>query len=139
MSEREFVQFASLRLNWFKPTEAQQLLQISIMHGLVVKRDGLLVPSFDASAVDAPMDFRPSAAILAVVEPEPDVFTESLTRILAATGVDRRTAVAAINAIQERMDVDADVAALIHARRLGIEVADLVDRLQAMTRKRAVL
>ena len=29
LSEKEFVQFASYRLNWFKPTEAQRLLRVA--------------------------------------------------------------------------------------------------------------
>lgn len=136
LSEREFVQFASLRMNWFKPTEAQQLLRLALERGLVQVREGQVTPMFEVAAIDAPMDYRPSAAILAAPAPEPDVFTECLNRMMATTGADRRTAVAAVNAIQERMDVDVEVAALIHARRLGIDVEDLIGRTESSIRKR---
>jgi len=130
------VQFASLRMNWFKPTEAQQLLRLALEGGLVQVREGQVSPTFEVGAIDAPVDYRPSAAILAAPAPEPDVFMGCLTRIMATTGTDRRTAVAAVNAIQERMDVDVEVAALIHARKLGIDVTDLIDRAENVIRKR---
>jgi len=34
------------------------------------------------------------------------------------------------------MDVDVEVAALIHARKLGIDVTDLIDRAENVIRKR---
>ena len=127
LSEKEFVQFASYRLSWFKPTEAQRLLRVAQDLRVVELREGLLRPTFDAAAFEVPVDYRPAPGVLERAPIAEDLFVKILNRIVERTGADRRTAVSAINAIQERMDVTVEVAALIHARALGVDVADLAD------------
>ena len=136
LSEKEFVQFASYRLGWFKPTEAQRLLRVAQDLKLVELRQGSLTPTFDVAAVDVPMDFRPAPGILERAPPAQDLFLATLDRIVERTGTDRRTAVAAINAVQERMDVHVEVAALVHARELGVDVSDLIGPVRDAIAKR---
>ena len=137
LSEKEFVQFASYRLNWFKPTEAQRLLRVAQDLRVVELREGLLRPTFDAAGLEVPVDFRPPPGILERAPPPEDVFVKILNRIVERTGADRRTAVSAINAVQERMDVTVEVAALIHARALGVDVSDLIDPVRESIVKRS--
>jgi len=137
LSEKEFVQFASYRLNWFKPTEAQRLLRIAQDLRVVELRAGLLHPTFDPEGLDVPVDYRPPAGILERPPPAEDLFVKILNRIVERTGTDRRTAVSSINAIQERMDVTVEVAALTHARALGVDVSDLIDPVRESIVKRS--
>ncbi len=127
LSEKEFVQFASYRLNWFKPTEAQRLLRVAQDLRLVELRQGLLHTTFDPTGVEVPVDYRPPASVLERAPPAEDLFLKTLRRIEERTGTDRKTLVGEINAIQERMDVQVEVAALIRARALGVDVSDLLD------------
>lgn len=136
LSEKEFVQFASYRLNWFKPTEAQRLLRVAQDLKLVEMREGLLHPAFDVAVVDVPMDFRPPPGVLEAAPPVQDLFLATLNRIVERAGVDRRAAVAAINGVQERMDIAVEVAALIYARGLGVDVSDLIDPVRDAIAKR---
>jgi hypothetical protein len=137
LSEKEFVQFASYRLNWFRPTEAQRFLRIAQDSQLVELREGLLHPTFDVAAVDVPVDFRPPPSALERAPTSEDLFLKVLNRVVERTGTDRRTAVSAINAIQERMDVQVEVAALIHARAVGVDVSDLIDPVRESIAKRS--
>jgi len=137
LSEKEFVQFASYRLNWFKPTEAQRLLRVAQDLRVVELRQGVLRPTFDAAGLEVPVDYRPPPGILERAPPAEDLFVKILNRIVERTGTDRRTAVSAINAIQDRMDVTVEVAALIHARALGVDVSDLVDPVRESIVKRS--
>lgn len=137
LSEKEFVQFASYRMNWFKPTEAQRLLRAALGLGLLELRTGMLHPTFDPAGVDVPVDFRPPPGILEQAAPAEDIFVKTLRRIEERTGKDRRGLVSEINAIQERMDVHVEVAALIHARALGVDIADLIDPVRETIAKRS--
>ncbi len=137
LSEKEFVQFASYRLNWFKPTEAQRLLRVAQDLKVVELREGLLRPTFDAATLEVPVDYRPPSGILERAPPPEDLFVKILNRIVERTGTDRRTLVSAINGVQERMDVTVEVAALIHARALGVDVSDLVDPVRDLIVKRS--
>ena len=60
-----------------------------------------------------------------------------LNRIVEHAGTERKAAVSAINAIQERMGVHVEVAALIQARALGVEVSDLIDPVRESVLKRS--
>ena len=137
LSEKEFVQFASYRLNWFRPTDAQRLLRVAIDSRVVELREGLLHPTFDAAGLEVPVDFRPPPTVLDRARPAEDLFVKTLNRIVERTGTDRRAVVSAINAIQERMDVHVEVAALIHARALGVDISDLIDPLRESLVKRS--
>ncbi len=137
LSEKEFVQFASYRLEWFKPTEAQRLLRVAQDLKLVELKAGSITPTFDLAAVEVPMDFKPPPSILEkAAPPSQDLFLSALNRIVERTGADRKTVVAAVNAIQQRMDVHVEVAALIHARDVGVDVSDLIDPVRDAIAKR---
>ena len=138
LSEKEFVQFASYRLNWFKPTEAQRLLRVAQDLKVVELREGMLRPTFDAAGLDVPVDYRPPATVLERAPVAEDLFVKILDRIVERAGTDRRTVVSAINAVQERMDVAVEVAALIHARALGVDVSDLIEPVRGSIVKRSV-
>ncbi len=137
LSEKEFVQFASYRLNWFRPTEAQRLLRIAQDLHLLELRDGILRPTFEAVTVDVPVDFRPPHTVLDLAPVPEDLFLKILNRIVERTGTDRRSSVSAINAIQERMGIHVEVAALIEARTLGVDVSDLIDPVRESIVKRS--
>ena len=137
LSEKEFVQFASYRMNWFKPTEAQRLLRVAEDLRLVELRQGMLHPTFEPGTIEVPVDFRPPPGILERAPPPEDLFLQTLRRIEERTGKDRRAVVGEINAIQERMDVHVEVAALIHARALGVDVSDLVNPVRDAILKRS--
>ena len=136
LSEKEFVQFASYRLSWFKPTEAQRLLRVARDLKLVEMRDGRLYLAFDVAAVEVPMDFRPPPGVLEAAPAAQDLFRAALDRVVERAGIDRRVAVAGINAVQERMDVAVEVAALVYARGLGVDISDLIDPVRDAVAKR---
>ena len=132
LDEKEFVLSASMDLRWFPPREAQRLLQIALEAKLLESRDGSIRPTFDVASVDVPRTFTPGPEILQVpTEAQHDVFRGLVDAIVAATKADRRTVVAGINGIQERMDIELEVAALLAARKAGVDVAPFLGPVKA--------
>jgi hypothetical protein len=135
LSEREFVLSASMDLRWFPPRDAQRLLQIGLETKLLESRNGAIRPSFDVSAVEVPRDYVPTAEILAAPTPaEQDLFVQLVDAIAAKTAFDRKAVIGLVNGIQERMDVELEVAALIAARRAGLDVAPYLGRVKSNLR-----
>jgi hypothetical protein len=131
LSEREFVLSASMDLRWFPPRDAQRLLQLGLETKLLESRDGTIRPSFDVSAVEVPRDYVPTAEILSTPTPsEEDQFVRIVDAIAAKTGTDRKSVIRLVNGIQERMDVDVEVAALIAARQSGVEIRPFLPALK---------
>lgn len=136
ISEADFVHETSYTLRWFSPKEAQKFLQIGLDRGLLLAERGNLRPSFDISHVAVPVNYRPGPDVLAPPPTPVDLFTRFLTRLQTATGLDRPPLVARINHIQERLGVDAEVAAAQVACTLGVDVADLLPDVEAEVLRR---
>src|SRR5438034_811252 len=118
LTEREFVLSASMDLRWFPPRDAQRLLQVGLETKLLESRDGTIRPVFDVSTVEVPRDYVPTTAILAMPTPvEEDLFLRVVDAIAAKTGMDRKAVIRRVNEVQEKMDVEVEVAAMIVAPR----------------------
>ncbi len=132
LTEREFVLSASMDLRWFPPRDAQRLLQLGLETKLLESHGGNIRPAFPIDSVEVPRDFVPTAKTLEVATPATeDVFLRIVDAIVAKTKSERRAAIATINGVQERMDVDVEVAALIAARQAGVDVAPFLGPVKA--------
>ncbi len=132
LTEREFVLSASMDLRWFPPRDAQRLLQLGLETKLLESHGGNIRPGFDVTAVEVPTDFTPTAKILDVPTPaSEDIFLRIVDAMVAHMKSDRRVIIAAVNAVQEKMDVEVEVAALIAARQAGVDVAPFLPAVKA--------
>jgi len=127
MAEKDFVMSASMDLGWFPPKDAQRLLQLGLDSKLLTVVDGKLKTSFDAAAMDIPIDYKPPPTLLQAEATPPSVFIKALERITTATKLERKQVVSMINSTQDMMDVEAEVAAVIVGRDLGVDVSDLLE------------
>jgi hypothetical protein len=119
IGEGEFVVALSLDRDWFSPDQADRLIDVAAGRGLLTREDGDLRAEFDPMAVSVPEGFVP----------EEDVLREQSTfeRILAAVtdaGVEKREAVAGINQCQQNLGVTIEAAAVLYARRRGIDIGE---------------
>lgn len=122
LSEKEFVLSASMDLRWFPPRDAQRLLQRGLDANLLASDAGVIRPTFDVAAVDVPRDFAPGPSALDAPPGPGDLFVRIVDAIAGRSGSDRRSVISSVNAVQERMDVELEVAALIAAHRAGVDV-----------------
>ncbi|KYH26098.1 hypothetical protein HAPAU_11900 [Halalkalicoccus paucihalophilus] len=121
MEESRFVVSLSLDRNWFSPDQAKRLIDVAVSEGLLDRTDAGLEATFPVDAVEIPEDFSPEEDLL--VERSP--FERVLEAIVAA-GVEKRTAVARINELQRELGVTIEVAAVVFARRQGVDVSENV-------------
>ncbi|MDD1769275.1 MAG: DUF2240 family protein [Methanomassiliicoccales archaeon] len=131
LTEKELVFSASMDYRWFTPKEAQRLLELGIKRGLLTKTDGLVKPNFDYKRIDIPASYRPSQNTLMDEPGDVSLFSRILDTISAASKWKKREIVARINKIQERLEVDIEVAALALALDVGAKVDDLADAVRA--------
>ncbi len=132
LTEREFVLSASMDLRWFPPRDAQRLLQLGLETNLLESHGGNIRPAFPIDSVEVPRDFVPTPKTLEVATPaSEDVFVSIVDALVAATKSDRRAVIATINAVQDRLDVDVEVAALIAARQAGLDVGPFLPPVKA--------
>ncbi|AXR82267.1 DUF2240 family protein [Natrarchaeobaculum sulfurireducens] len=121
LEESEFVVSLSLDRDWFSPDQAKRLIDIAAQEGLLEHDDGDVVAAFDHAEVTIPESFAPDEDLLR----ERSAF-ERVLDALVAEGVEKHEAVGAINSLQGELGVTIEVAAVVYARREGLEVAELV-------------
>jgi hypothetical protein len=131
LSEKEFVFSASIDYRWLTPKEAQDLLELGVSRGLLVRTEGFIKPGFDFKEMEVPLSFRPSKEVLKEKQEEASLFARILERISSKSGLKKREVVARINRQQEKLGVDVEVAGLVIANDLNIEVRDLYEPVKA--------
>ena len=132
LTEKEFVLSASMDLRWFPPRDAQKLLQLGLETGLLEAAEGVIRPAFALEPVEIPREFSPAADVLDVPTPvAEDLFLSLVDAIVAHAKSDRKTVIASVNALQERMDLEVEVAALVAARKAGVDVTPWLPKVRA--------
>ncbi|ELY57595.1 DUF2240 family protein [Natronolimnohabitans innermongolicus] len=120
LQENEFVVALSLDRDWFSPDQAKRLIDVATREGLLERSDGALAATFDPADVTVPEEFVPDEDLLR----ERSAF-ERVLDALVAEGMEKHEAVGAINALQGELGVTIETAAVVYARRQGLEVDDL--------------
>ena len=132
MGESEFVVALSLDRDWFSPDQAKRLVDVAVGEGLIDRDGDELVATFDTADVTVPEEFTPDESVLRARSP-----FERVLETLVDAGHEKQTAVAEINRLQQDLAVSIEAAAVVYARRNGVDVTDAADRaLIALTDRR---
>jgi hypothetical protein len=129
LGEGEFVVALSLDRDWFSPDQAKRLIDVATGRGLLSRDDNQVIAEFDPDDVQVPTDFVPDESILH----EQSTFEQVLDAVVA-TGIEKQAAVAEINRRQRELGVTLEAAAVLYAKRNGVDVdgigAQVVDDLR---------
>ncbi|MFC7134259.1 MULTISPECIES: DUF2240 family protein [Salinibaculum] len=120
LTESEFVVALSLDRDWFSPDQAQRLVDVATGEGLLDREDDDIVATFDTGGVDVPDGFVPDESVLQ----QRSTFERVLDALVDA-GVQKQEAVAEINRLQADLGLAIEAAAVLYARRQGLDVTDL--------------
>ena len=118
--ENEFVVALSLERDWFTPDQSKRLVDVATGVGLLEREDADLLVTFDPAEVEVPEGFVPEEDVLR----ERSAFERVLDTLVSA-GVEKHEAVGAINTLQGELGVTIETAAVIYARRTGVDVSEL--------------
>ncbi|WP_435551589.1 DUF2240 family protein [Natrinema sp. CGMCC1.2065] len=120
LEENEFVVALSLDRDWFSPDQAKRLIDIATEEGLLDRTDDGLAATFEPGEVTIPEEFDPDEDLLR----KRSAF-ERVLDSLVAEGMEKHEAVGAINTLQGELGLTIEAAAVVYARREGIDVDDL--------------
>jgi len=131
MDREKFQMSLAMDMKWFSPKEALQVLEIALSSGELLETDSGLKPSFNMDEVDVPLDFKPSEKLLTLhFSGKADLFSDIVTYIIKNTELDKKSVIAASNRIQNEFDVHVEVAALLLARKLELDIEDFIKRVE---------
>ncbi len=119
LGERAFVVDLAVDRDWFSPDQAARLVDIATSEGLLDREGDDLCACFDPAAVTVPEAFTPEESILQ----QRSTF-ERIVGALVADGEEKQETVAGINRLQGELAVTIEAAAVVYARRRGVDVGD---------------
>ena len=119
LPESEFVVGLSLDRGWYSPDQAARVVDIAVGEGLLRREDDELEPAFDVAAVDIPAGFSPDGDLLRSRSP----FERALEALVEA-GHGKQASVAGINRLQADAGLTIGTAAVLYARRQGVDVPE---------------
>ncbi len=119
LPESEFVVALSLDRGWYSPDQAARVVDIAVGRGLLDRDGDALRPAFDIGDVDVPPGFAPDESLLRTPSP-----FEQVLDALVEAGEDKQDAVAGINRLQADAGLTIGAAAVLYARRQGVDVPE---------------
>ena len=130
MPKMDFIHALSLKLNWLTIKESQKFLKLAMQNELLNNTKGMLSPAFDVAQIKIPLTFAIDSSILDAPEKKEDIFSEILDVIAQETGISVKDLVSKINKIQQGMNVDSTVAALVHGREMDVDIGGFIDAVE---------
>ena len=131
VTENDFIVDLSLKRGWFTPAQAQRVVDIALSEGLVERGDAdALVAAFDPREVTIPEGFSPDESVVQ----QRSTFEHALEALTDA-GLEKQAVVAGVNRLQADLELTIEAAAVLYARRQGLDVESLADRALADLRE----
>ncbi|MBS1263278.1 MAG: hypothetical protein MAG715_00452 [Methanonatronarchaeales archaeon] len=115
----------SLKLNWFEPSEADRVIELALMRGLLEEDGGELRPLFDTGEAEVPLEFSPAVSLdRERVEGSAE---RAISEVAGALGKEKNEVVAGANSVQHELGnvLSMDAAVLVYALRNGVRLGDL--------------
>lgn len=151
-TDNDILMGLSMDLRWMTYSEAKVFLSAMVRDGLFEKSGDMYRANFSNNGIDVPVAYKPSRALIESViaskgapakKPEPerkedvpdsekkDVSQDmmpQLMKIAVDNGIERREFMMQSNAIQRKLGIFIEVAALYVLRDKGVDVTELADK-----------
>ncbi len=150
-TENDILMGLSMDLRWMTYSEAKVFLAAMVSGGLFEKSGDMYRAAFSNNGIDVPVAYKPTRALIDSVmaarkapapkaeEPKktdvpasdnsvPQDMMPQLMKIAVDNGIERREFMMQSNAIQRKLGIFIEVAALYVLRDKGVDIGELADR-----------
>jgi len=132
LTEKEIYMILSFKLGWLTPAEGKKAIQKALEKNLIKKEGDEIIPNFDYRSIDIPFEFKFDAKMLEVEE---DLYSKIVARVVKSKNIGEKKVREEIEELAEKNDIYKEVAALVIAKRYGLDIDDLIDEAWKMVRK----
>ncbi|MDR1404171.1 MAG: DUF2240 family protein [Candidatus Methanoplasma sp.] len=136
---KEFVMYVSLDLRWMQVRDANLLMESFVATGLLSKTGEYLRPMINITAMDVPVAYRPSDALIADIRKpapllsvaardgnKPDGVLPRLIQEATELRMEKGAFISECNRICKRMNIDTEAAAVIVLKEKGADITPFV-------------
>jgi hypothetical protein len=122
----------SMELGWLSTKESQEFVKYAIKQGLLVRKEGMVLPSFSLENIAIPVGFTPSKRLFSEEKgyPQESVIDSVITRICTQTNQSRTRILEEISQEEKEKHLLPEIAALYIARRYGVDTREWHDAIE---------
>jgi len=123
----------SLELSWFSSKEAQVFVKQIVEKKLVIKKEGLLTPSFDIENVEIPVGFFPTkkdSTQQKTITREQNIFDIIVGRISKKIQEEPEKIIQKISTVEQEKHILREVAALLVAKKYDVMIDDCFEKVK---------
>ncbi|UCF12335.1 MAG: DUF2240 family protein [Thermoplasmatales archaeon] len=129
LTESEIYLPLSIELGWFSTKEAHKFVNNALKQKLLIKKEDLLIPSFDIGKISIPIGFYPSKKIFAeekneIMHNKTNVIDTIVYHIIEKKNQDRKEIIEKITHIALEKNILPEVAALLIGKKYHIDIKD---------------
>ena len=132
LTEKEIYMILSFKLGWLTPAEGKKAIQKALEKNLIKKEGDEIIPNFDYRSIDIPFEFKFDSKML---EMEEDLYSKIVARVVKSKNIGEKKVREEIEELAEKNDIYKEVAALVIAKRYGLDIDDLIDEAWKMVKK----
>ena len=126
----------SMDLNWFKPDDAKDFINLAIKENLLIKKDDLFKPNFDYEKRNVPVGFTPSEKVFEITKDDKNVKQSAILLDEIKKLIEKKKNIATdqinelINKLAKEKNITDEVAALLICREHNIDFDDFLDKIE---------
>ncbi len=133
LKESEMYLPLSMDLGWFSTKEAQEFVTYATTQHLLVKKDGVLQPTFPYEKITIPVGFTPIKKLFTEkkeVHTEENIFDSLVSFITEKTNYNQQEILADIKLVEQEKQIFPEVAALFVARKHNLVLNEWTEKLE---------
>lgn len=125
MKEKDIYMSLSFELGWMTPGQGKKVVEKALELNLVRREGEKIIPNFDYREIEIPLGFKFDEEKLE--EMEKDLLSKIISKIVRNTKIGEKKIREEIRNISENLEIYPEIAALVVAKRKGIDIREFIE------------
>jgi len=134
MTEKDFYMILSFEMGWLTPGEGLKIVEYGVQHNLLEKEGDEIYPTFDYKSVEIPLGFKFDTKKLQ--ELEKGLIPRIIGKVMKERKRGERSLRDEIRKLSEELGIYPEIAALLLARKSGVNIEEFMEEAWEMVRKK---
>lgn len=130
IKEEDVFNVLSFEMGWMTPKECKKIIEKGLEKNYIKIEENLIKPDFDYREVEIPLGFKFDES--KAKEYEKDIISRIVSIIEKSLNIGSKKIIEEIEELGKNMEIYPEVAAILYAKRKGIEISDFMEEIKKM-------
>jgi hypothetical protein len=128
LKEEDVFNILSFEMGWMTPKEGKKIIEKGLEKNYIKIEENIIKPNFDYKEVEIPLGFKFDEN--KIQEYEGDIFSRVIHKIEKNLDIGSKKIIEEIEDLSRNMDIYPEVAAILYAKKKGIEIDDFMEEIK---------